>query len=137
MAIEKNIEVDYGTSYGKYHRISRVEVNYDNKQMDVYLRHYANSNYREEEKNEFISIKEDIKRIKELEGKEELTKEEEEEKANLVNVKFQESRTVKNRNLNIEDTKYTFNIEEDSEITRDKIYEKIMNMEEYKKAKEA
>lgn len=136
MAIEKNITGNYGENYGKYHRIAQVKMNYDNRQMDVFVRHYADSSYREAEKAEQESLKADIARIKELEAKETLTESEQEEKNALVNVQFQEARIVPNRSLpNVQDSKYTLDIAEELD-SREAVYQALMKLEEFKKSKE-
>ena len=129
MAIEKNIIGDFGESYGSYHRIASTELNFDNLQMDVYIRHYADSSYREEEKAEQASIKADIARIKELEAIENLTEEEEAEKEKLISLQYQESRIATDRSLpNVQDSKFTLDITDELD-SRDSVYEALMELD--------
>lgn len=137
MAIEKNIIGEFGENYGKYHRIAATELNFDNMQMNVYIRHYADSSYREAEKAEQDSLRADIARIKELEAKETLTDDETAEKEKLVNLQYQESRIVADRSLpNVQDSKYTLDITDELD-TREAVYTALMELDEFKRSKEA
>ena len=137
MAIEKNIIGDFGESYGSYHRIASTELNFDSLQMDVYIRHYADSSYREEEKAEQESIKADIARIKELEAKETLTDEEAAEKESLVSLQYQESRVATDRSLpNVHDSKFTLDVT-DKLDNRDAVYEALMELDFFSSSDEA
>lgn len=137
MAIEKNIIGEFGENYGKYHRIASTELNFDNMQMNVYIRHYADSSYREAEKAEQDSLRADIARIKELEAKETLTEDETAEKEKLVSLQYQESRIVADRSLpNVQDSKYTLDITDELD-TREAVYTALMELDEFKRSKEA
>lgn len=137
MAIEKNIIGDFGESYGSYHRIASTELNFDNMQMNVYIRHYADSSYREAEKAEQESLKADIARIKELEAKEKLTEKEIAEKESLISLQYQESRIVTDRSLpNIQDSKFTLDITDELD-NRDSVYEVLMELDFFSPSDEA
>ena len=136
MAIEKNIIGEYGENYGKYHRVAATESNYDNMQMNVYIRHYADSSYREAEKAEQESLRADIARIKELEAKKTLTDDEAAEKEKLISLQYQESRIVTDRSLpNVQDSKYTLDITDELDGL-EAVYAAMMKLEEFKKSKE-
>lgn len=137
MAIEKNIIGDFGESYGSYHRIASTELNFDSMQMDVYIRHYADSSYREAEKAEQESLKTDIARIKELEAMENLTEEEEAEKEKLISLQYQESRIAADRSLpNVQDSKFTLDITDELD-SRDSVYEALMELDFFSPSDEA
>ena len=81
MALGKQITGDNGAYVGQYHRIRTVVYDYDLGQCHIYIAHYADKQYREQEKAETAANQEKIARYRELSGKESLT---EEERAELV-----------------------------------------------------
>lgn len=123
-------------TYFETFEAAATELNFDNMQMNVYIRHYADSSYREAEKAEQDSLKADIARIKELEAKETLTEDEVAEKEKLINLQYQESRIVKDRSLpNVQDSKFTFDVTDELD-SREAVYSALMELDMFKKSKE-
>ena len=111
MALGKQITGDNGAFVGQYHRIRTVVYDYDTEQCHIYIAHYADRQYREQEKAEIAANKERIARYQELAAKEGLT---EEERAELAGMSLQqlESFVPESRNIGA-DTKGTLGIQED------------------------
>ena len=66
MALGKQITGDNGAFVGQYHRIRTVMYDYDTEQCHIYIAHYADKQYREQEKAEIAANQAKIARYKEL-----------------------------------------------------------------------
>lgn len=96
---------------GQYHRIRTVVYDYDIGPMPHHLAHYADKQYREQEKSEIAANQAKIARYHELSKKENLT---EEERAELAGMSLQQLEAFVPEPRNIgPDTKVTLGIEED------------------------
>ncbi len=111
MALGKQITGDNGAFTGQYHRIRTVAYDYDLGQCHIYIAHYADKQYREQEKAEIAANQEKIARYQELAAKDRLT---EEERVELAGMSLQQMEAFVPEPKNIgPDTKVTLRIEED------------------------
>ncbi len=123
MALLKKIVNEVG-QVAEYHRIKSIECDYRRNQIHVYIERYTNEEYRNLEKQELISIKKDIDKVKKNKKLEEF------EIANKI--QNLESREVSSGSINIE--KYTLPMKD---IFRKTIYKKIKELiPEFKEAEE-
>lgn len=120
MALSKTVTGDNGAVKGSYHRISMIVDDYDKRQRHVYIRHYADKSYRDQEKADIQENATKIARYNELIAKETLTDEEQLELDNL-NIMELNAFIPTPRNLP-PDTKITVDIDADY---RADIYELI------------
>ena len=111
MALGKQITGDNGAFVGTYHRIRTVMYDYDTDQCHIYIAHYADKQYRDEEKTEMEENQAKIARYKELSGKSGLAKEERAELAGM-SLKQLEAFVPAPRTIGA-DTKVTLGIQED------------------------
>lgn len=111
MALGKQITGDNGAFVGQYHRIRTVVYDYDAEQCHIYIAHYADKQYREQEKAEIAENRAKITRYSELSGRETLTKEERAELAGM-SLKQLEAFVPEPKSIG-PDTKATLGIEED------------------------
>ena len=72
MAFGKQITGDNGAFVGQYHRIRTVVYDYDIGQCHITIAHYADKQYREQEKAEIAANQAKIARYHELSKKENL-----------------------------------------------------------------
>ena len=111
MALGKQITGDNGAFIGSYHRIRTILYDYDTSQCHIYIAHYADKKYRDEEKTEILDNEKKIARYYELENKESLSDEEREE-LNSINIQQLEAFVLKQKTIG-PDTKVTLDIQED------------------------
>ena len=111
MALGKQITGDNGAFTGQYHRIRTVAYDYDLGQCHIYIAHYADKQYREQEKAEIAANQEQIARYQELAANDQLTAE---ERVELAGMSLQQMEAFVPEPKNIgPDTKVTLRIEED------------------------
>lgn len=111
MALGKQITGDNGAFVGQYHRIRTVMYDYDTEQCHIYIAHYADKQYREQEKAEIVANQAKIARYKELSGRDDLTKE---ERAELAGMSLRQLEAFVPEPKSIgPDTKVTLGIQED------------------------
>ena len=111
MALGKQITGDNGAFVGTYHRIRTVMYDYDTDQCHIYIAHYADKQYREQEKAEIAANQAKIARYKELSGRDDLTKE---ERAELAGMSLRQLEAFVPEPTSIgPDTKVTLGIQED------------------------
>ena len=111
MAFGKQITGDNGAFVGQYHRIRTVVYDYDAEQCHITIAHYADKQYREQEKAEIAANQAKIARYQELTAKDQLTEEERAELAGMSPWQL-EAFMPEPRNIG-PDTKVTLGIEED------------------------
>lgn len=111
MALGKQITGENGSFIGTYHRIRTVMYDYETEQCHIYIAHYADKQYREQEKAEIAANQAKITRYKELSGRDDLTKE---ERAELAGMSLRQLEAFVPEPKNIgPDTKVTLGIQED------------------------
>ena len=119
MALGKQITGENGSFIGTYHRIRTVMYDYETEQCHIYIAHYADKQYRDEEKKEIEENQAKIVRYKEL-VKDTLTKEERAELSGMSLTQL-EAFVPTPRTIGA-DTKITLGIQED---VRKGLYERL------------
>ncbi len=120
MAFGKQITGDNGAFVGQYHRIRTVVYDYDIGQCHITIAHYADKQYREQEKAEIAANQAKIARYKELSGRDDLTKEERAELAGM-SLRQLEAFVPEPKSIGT-DTKVTLGIQED---VRKSLYDRL------------
>lgn len=64
MALGKQITGENGSFIGTYHRIRTVMYDYETEQCHIYIAHYADKQYRDEEKKKLRKTKRKLLDIK-------------------------------------------------------------------------
>ena len=120
MALGKQITGENGSFIGTYHRIRTVMYDYETEQCHIYIAHYADKQYRDEDKKEIEENQAKIVRYKELVGKDTLTKE---ERAELSGMSLRQLEAFVPEPKSIgTDTKVTLGIQED---VRKSLYDRL------------
>lgn len=120
MALGKQITGENGSFVGQYHRVRSVVYDYDREQCHVYIAHYADKQYRDEEKAALAENRAQIARYHALAAKQTLTAEEEEELAGM-SIKQLEAYSPVPRSIGT-DSKLTLAMGED---VRQAVYDRL------------
>lgn len=133
MAMQIKVLGDNGQSIGTYHRISKIEYDFDIGQIHIQINHYANESYRNKEKEEKQEIENKKARYIELTNKTDLN---DDEKIELATLNPQQIEATQITKRCICSSKYTFFIENEIKTVRE-IYKLLThNIKLFKNAKE-
>jgi len=111
MALKKEMIDEYGQRTD-YHRISKIECDYNQKQLHIYIESYTSEDYRNIEKQEEQIITKEAKSIK---------RKKLDEEARRKLMKENEAKEIQPRNLKT--CKYTLPF---NDIFRKKIYKRVI-----------
>lgn len=121
MAMKVKVLGENGQSIGTYHRIAKLEYDFDIGQVHIRIDHYANESYRNKEKAQKQDIKSKKERYEELNNKTNLT---DEEKMELAVLDPQQIEGMQISKTCICSSKYTFFTEDEVKTVRE-IYEQL------------
>ncbi len=121
MAMKVKVLGQNGQSIGTYHRIAKLEYDFDIGQVHIRIDHYANAGYRDKEKAQKQEIESKKERYRELSGKTDLT---DKEKMELAVLDPQQIESMQIRKTCICSSKYTFSIEDEIKTVKE-IYEQL------------
>ncbi len=133
MAMKVKLLGENGQSIGTYHRISKLEYDFDTNQVHIKIDHYANESYREKEKKQKQKIENKKKRYQELFSKKDLT---EKEKLEFLALNPQQIESIDIMKTCICSSKYTFFIEDEIELLKDVYKALIEKINIFQNAKE-
>lgn len=133
MAMKVKVLGENGQSIGTYHRIAKLEYDFDIGQIHIRIDHYANESYRNKEKAQKQEIKNKKARYQELSDKKELT---DKEKLEFTTLNPQQIEAINITKTCICSSKYTFSIEDEIKTVQEVYEQLIANVKLFTNAEE-